>query len=172
MAATLLCAEADLNHILSGHGTTAFTDDNESGYIDQEERDNQLNFALEEGSLWVQQYTHKYSPDILVTNDWVRHAAAHLSACFLTSRRGNSPPTSLLDRCDFYTSWLEDVLEGTKEIPGLERYKNDRPFVSTLRVNGGWSRERERVRVSHDESVGGNGDLRQVYSTPKHPWRR
>lgn len=149
MAVTVYATQTDVENILSYHGVESFLDDDQDGFDDG----SIMTAVLERASLRILQYCQRV--DISQSPDWVKYATAVLASCYLVTRRGNPNIPSLKEQCDEVIEWLEGILDGSKELPGVSQLKNARPFTSNLTVQYG------NIKVVRDESTGGSGDITQ-----------
>ncbi len=122
------CTLQDVYDRLSVAGVTLRIDDDPSAY----------SAILAEASSWVEQYLLPiYTSTAMLTNRWVKYATAWKAAELFACRRLNPVPASLATRLEKLEEYLEAVVAGRMEVPGLARRRLSVPRVSQPRVTVG-----------------------------------
>lgn len=123
-AITTLCADGDVQKILSVVGVKLRVDDDAAA----------LQWAREEAAVDILGYVGlQYSPTALANSNWVLRRAAWLAARHLCSRRGNPVPGVIRKRCEQIEAQLQAVQDG-RPIPDAPQSKQSVPVLSNQRV--------------------------------------
>ena len=125
MSATYLyCDIARVQNILGATGTTLRLDD-----VPPDQYGDAVNQACDDidEACW-----ERYSPDQLLSSDWVATIAATLAAWYLSTRRGNSPPGGIALREKRAREKLQKVKDRSISIPRLAQLKSYAPVMSNM----------------------------------------
>lgn len=137
MATTTYCVRADIDAVLSLVGVDRTVDDDESGSLDGTET-GYITRAIEWGA-------HQINMRILTlvgatnlgSSDYARDANAVFAAYFLSKRKRNSVPGSLVSWYDQIIAELDDIRAGRLDLPEVNPEISRFPSVSNYSVRLG-----------------------------------
>ncbi|MCC7422540.1 MAG: DUF1320 family protein [Planctomycetaceae bacterium] len=112
------CTITEVQDILSSEGVVQATNDDGAQSAAQS---TMVTNAIARATAKMNQYlTKKYDPATIISaNDWIKWCCATFAARELMMRRGGVAPTGVQIAYDDYLKWLEEVANGTADIPGL-----------------------------------------------------
>ena len=147
-----LCTSTELDSILSQEGVTLHSDDT---YPYDAESATHIADSIAQATVDIEMATWQhYLTSALEGTEWGKWRCATLAACYLCTRRGQSPPASLEAKCERIREELEAIAEGKKAVPNLAKIRRHIPAMSNIHISNRY--RTARVRVVRVTSVGRN----------------
>jgi len=167
---TTYCNRLDVESIMGVPALLVCIDDDQDG-VESARESNYVTAAIERAATEMNtSLRHQYILENLVGNDWCRWCNAYLAVWQLWSRRGNMPPSGLVDIINTYRGQLQEIKWGRFQIPETAPAFLYTPAVSNFQPELG--KFDMPIRVDLNESTGGqpnSGVKRQVAGMPG-PW--
>lgn len=149
---TQLCTQADMERILASYGVREYADHDDNGVIDTGVLDDCIDQASGEVLIWLGQ---RYSVASLAAQSLVVRWTATVACYFLTTRRGNPPPTSLEAEfhrlMDFPEGLLPLIGTGRVDLNGVSLKANLTPSMSNVTLDRRY--RQSKIRVTQPNST-------------------
>lgn len=142
------CTEAEIVRFLSSNAVTDFADNDADGTADTGVVDDCINQATQEIDLYA---TQRYDQTGLATSTIINRWAVVMASMFLCHRRGNVVPDSIATEWERIQERLQQIAQGTLQLPGVSLRADLRPSFSNLDVDR--RRRRSTIRVTPTNST-------------------
>jgi phage gp36-like protein len=136
---TVYCTQADIEKLFSQRGLEDYSDHEETaGAVATD--------CIEHASGEIELYTRgRYSEAGLSSSTLIKHWTTVLATVFLCERRGNPVPESLAKEAERIYGLLQNILDGTMNLPGVAFGNDLRPAFSNLTIDRRYRRAQQRV---------------------------
>lgn len=135
------CTKADIQRLFSTCGVASYAD-----HHDATDPVDVVEDCILQASEELEMYLRgKFEPASLAQSGLVTRWCTTMACYFLTLRRGNEPPQSLIDEFNRITGVLEKILSGTATLPGVAQRAGQQMTMSNLRVNRRFATQKIRA---------------------------
>lgn len=138
---------AEIIDLMSEEGVIGASED--AAYASLMDSDH-VTSCIERAEARMNQYLYPKYDITLISNSnvWIKWCAATFSAVFLYRRRGGSVPQGLQESYEEYISFLEQVKDGTAEVPGLAPQYEGAITMSNMTIDQRFAHGKSRVTSS------------------------
>jgi len=149
----LYTTREEVTRLISSSGVTNWTDDLESGDVDDYFDD-----IINDATGTINQYLEKlHNPVDMASSPWIRRRATYIASYHLTKRRGD--PGLYGDDYDRIIAELADASDGMIQVPGLPFSSGMLAVMQNVLVDQRYIRSRSRVVQSISTDTGGREPL-------------